>query len=165
MFLGGRATDPIHLTCNRFVAESAAEIDRVVAALKTRLADLQSFPMIGLSYFPQFSPLRHINILKWRVQPDENLRLIHLDIELALKDARLTSQYPPGWVSSLVTALEDIQPAEVAGGYPAGNNIVSIPTPSPLFNVGEVLITYIQSRTEFRKIAHVPLNPRQAAVS
>lgn len=164
MMLGGRLPEPTHLTCNRFEAAVDHLIDtghpeqaeprvlgRLRGELANRLANTKPFTLKPLAYLPQYSPLRFVHILKWQVESDENLRRMHRLIEDALDAARCLSLYPKGWVSTLVTALEDIQQIKL------NPQAVSVPLCDPLFTVGEVLITHIRAKDDFKVVARLPI--------
>ncbi len=154
LMFGGRLPEPTHLTCNRFEvsAERIPDEDRIAALqheLAIRLAKTRPFSLKPVAYLPQYSPLRYVHILKWQVEADDNLRRLHELIEEALDASGSMSLYPRGWVSTLVTALEDIQSIKL------DSQAVSVPLCNPLFTVGEVLITHIRAQNDFRLIARL----------
>ena len=66
------------------------------------------FPITALSYVPLYSAFREVNLLKWRIRTDVELYRFTMLVDGVLEAAGIQSIYPQGWVSSLVTALEDI---------------------------------------------------------
>lgn len=152
MLFGGRLPEPTHLTCNRFEVPDKKNLDLLQKALIHRLSKVTPFTLKPIAYIPQYSPLRFTHILKWQVEEDDNLRNLHRLIEEALEVSSSTSMYPRGWTSTLVTALEEIQPVNL------NSHAISIPFCDPLFTVGEVLITHIRGKNDFQPIAWIPLS-------
>lgn len=152
MLFGGRLPEPTHLTCNRFEVPDKKNLDLLQKALIHRLSKVTPFTLKPIAYIPQYSPLRFTHILKWQVEEDDNLRNLHKLIEEALEVSSSTSMYPRGWTSTLVTALEEIQPIKL------NSHAISIPFCDPLFTVGEVLITHIRGKNDFQPIAWIPLS-------
>jgi hypothetical protein len=148
--MGGRLPEPTHLTCNRFEVDSDERIEQVKAELAARIASARPFVLRPAGYLAQYSPLRNVHILKWQVQPDENLRRFHALVEEALAACGPISLYPKGWLSTLVTALEDIHKKHLTG------SAIPIPPCDPLFTVGEVVITHIRGENDFQIVTRLP---------
>jgi hypothetical protein len=151
MLFGGRLPEPTHLTCNRFEVPGKKNLDLLQKNLLHRLSKIAPFTLKPIAYIPQYSPLRFAHILKWQVEEDHNLRNLHSLIEDALDASGSTSMYPRGWLSTLVTALEEVQPIKL------DPHTISIPLCDPLFTVGEVLITHIRGKNDFQPVAWIPL--------
>lgn len=147
---GGRPSEPVHLTCNRFERGPSSRISTFVNVLASNLTHFQTFPIVPQSYLPQFSPFRNINILKWKVYSSDQLLKIHAIIEASIAEAGHVSMYPPGWLSTLVTALEDIKV------FTPETNSVDLTLPHPLFIAGEIIISRVNNYDNFQTIERLP---------
>ena len=147
---GGRPSEPVHLTCNRFERGASARISTFINTLAARLTHFQNFPVVPQSYLPQFSPSRNINILKWKVSSSDDLVKIHAIIEASIAEAGHVSMYPPGWLSTLVTALEDIKV------FTPDKSTIDLTLPHPLFIAGEIIISRVNNFDNFQTIERLP---------
>lgn len=151
--LGGRITEPAHLTCQRFEVPDDQELTTVLAALKAALQPLPAIPLTATGFIPFFSRFRQNNILKWSIQEQPTLRQLGALLESTLVQARATPhfRYSAGWVATLITALEGLP------DMPDDSKLDTTHFPYDLFVARDVLVTQLQEHREFETIMRFPL--------
>ena len=105
---GGQVMEPVHVTCQRFVLANPEQYPALVAQLSSLAASYQHFEVSAQGLVPLYSDYRQVHILKWEILREAGLVSFSAQLEHVLEAIGFTSLYPPGWVSKLVTALEDI---------------------------------------------------------
>ena len=105
---GGQVMEPVHVTCQRFVLANPEQYPALVAQLSSLAASYQHFEVSAQGLVPLYSNYRQVHILKWEILREARLVSFSAQLERILEITGITSLYPPGWVSTLVTALEDI---------------------------------------------------------
>lgn len=135
---GGRIVEPVHLTCQRLEAKNARSITRLGQRVAKGLADFEPFPLTAFALMPLYSEFRQIYILKWAIHRTAALERLSTIVENAVNADGTASLYPAGWVSLLVTALEDIRPLAVT------DHTEQLLAPYPLFTPGVVSISLLK---------------------
>lgn len=148
--LGGRVVTPVHLTTHRFEVQDEGGMQRLIQNLSDRLEDFHPFPITALSYVPLYSAFRDVNLLKWRIRTNVELYQYTMLVDGVLEAAGIRSIFPPGWVSSLVTALEDI-PELCYDRDELNQNLqlVKEPFPRHLFTANEIALSRVRGPEEF----------------
>ena len=149
LLYGGKITEPVHLTFQRFVTGSPSRLEALIEQLNKLLTDVEPFPVHVERLVPQFSPLRQFNIMKWQIKKNEHLENVALLVEDAMDKAGLELLYPPGWVSTLVTALEEVRQIKT-------DELRKVRFPAPLCLFGKVVITRIQGTNKFERLFAFP---------
>jgi hypothetical protein len=107
---------------------------------------------------PLYSSFREVNLLKWRIQVSLELRLFTSLVEGVLVATDIHSIYPPGWTSSLVTALEDI-PELCFDRQELNNNpqLARLPFPQHLFTARQITISRVKGPDSFDILEQIPI--------
>jgi hypothetical protein len=154
--LGGRIVTPVHLTSHRFEVLENHNLQRLIQNLADRLENFTPFPITALSYVPLYSAFRDVNLLKWRIRTSVELYQYTILVDGVLDAAGIPSIFPPGWVSSLVTALENIP--ELCYDRTELNvnlQLVKEPFPRHLFTANEIAISRVRGPEEFEIIERI----------
>jgi hypothetical protein len=156
--LGGRIVVPVHLTSHRFEAQDARVVDLLLQDLADKLKRFHPFPITALSYVPLYSAFREVNLLKWRIRTNVELYEFTMKVNSVLEASGIQSIYPPGWVSSLVTALEDI-PEIIYDRHELNQSlqIVKEPFPRHLFTANEVALSRVKGPEEYETLEKIVL--------
>ncbi len=149
--LGGRIVTPVHLTSHRFEVCNDEVLWAFVDNLGLVLANIHPFPIVATGFVPMYSDFREFNLLKWRIEINPALRLFVERMEQALEAAELQCLYPPGWVSTLVTALEDIPPTML------DFLLSKVSFPHYLFTVDQVIFSRVKGPDTFEEITRISL--------
>jgi hypothetical protein len=151
--LGGRISEPLHLTCQRFEVTDERRFDHVLETLKSTLQELPAFALTANGYIPLFSRFRQTYILKWYVQETPALRHLGALLESTLITARAIPyfRYSAGWIATLITALEGLP------DLPDDHRLSRNDFPFHLFTARHVLVTRLRSGREFETIMRFPL--------
>jgi hypothetical protein len=148
---GGRLMEPVHLTCQRFVLNDQQRYPDLINMLVEFTAQYQPFSFQVQGLIPLYSPYRQMNILKWEIIPESRLKRFSARLEQLLQNPWTTSLYTPGWVSTLVTALVEID----------GSRSISaerLPSfPHPLFTPSLLTVSKINGPSEFEILDKIPL--------
>jgi hypothetical protein len=156
--LGGRVVTPVHLTSHRFEAQDEAKVKSLIQNLSDLLERFHPFPITAVSYVPLYSGFRELNLLKWRIRTSVELYEFTMGVDDVLYAARVHSIYPQGWVSSLVTALEDI-PELCFDRYELNQNLqlAKEPFPRHLFTANEVTLSRVKGPEEYEILKRITL--------
>lgn len=139
----GRPISPIHLTCQRFESQGYSTLQKMMRDLETALSDFQPIPITALSLVPMFSKFRQTNILKWQILLTKQLQRFCSTLGNLLIAAGVSSLYPPGWASDLVTALENINEIN------PDSHLSLIQYPHHLFTIRQVTFSKIKDQNRF----------------
>ena len=156
--LGGRIVSPVHLTSHRFEIPNDEIFKLLVQNLTDLLESFHSFSITALSYVPLYSAFRDVNLLKWRIRTSVELYEFTMLVDGALEAAGIQPIFPPGWISSLVTALEDI-PELCYDRQELNQNLqlVKAPFPRHLFTAREIAISRVKGPEEFEILERIAL--------
>ena len=164
--LGGRVVTPVHLTTHRFEVQDDAIMRRLFNNLADRLENVGNdhhgcspFPITALSYVPLYSAFRDVNLLKWRIRTNVELYQYTMLVDEVLEATGIQSVFPPGWVSSLVTALEDIP--ELCYDRQELNRDLQLakePFPRHLFTANEIALSRVKGPEEFEILERISFN-------
>lgn len=156
--LGGRVVTPVHLTSHRFEVQDDKAIQSLILSLSGRLERFRPFPLTAVSYVPLYSAFREVNLLKWRIRTDVELYRFTMLVDGVLETAGIHSIYPQGWVSSLVTALEDI-PELCFDRHELNQNLqlVAEPFPRHLFTANEIALSRVKGPEEYEILEQIAL--------
>jgi len=148
---GGQLMEPVHLTCQRFILTDEKRYPALVTMLKALIEKYEPFTLQAQGLLPFYSEYRQVHLLKWEVFLDPRLVSFSAQLEHLLETPWITSLYTPGWISTLVTALVDInpEPAQPLEGLPS--------FPHPLFTPGILTISKLQRPSEFEIMDQIPL--------
>ena len=118
--------------------------------------DLAHFPITAVSYVPLYSAFREVNLLKWRIRTDVELYRFTMLVDGVLEAAGIHSIYPQGWVSSLVTALEDI-PELCYDRQELNQNLqlVKEPFPRHLFTANEIALSRVKGPEKYEILERI----------
>jgi hypothetical protein len=156
--LGGRIVTPVHLTSHRFEVQDEAKVKDLIQDLADRLERFHPFPITAVSYVPLYSAFREVNLLKWRIRTSVELYEFTLRVDRVLETAGIRSIYPQGWVSSLVTALEDIP--ELCYDRQELNQNLQLAKesfPRHLFTANEIAISQVKGPEEYETLEKILL--------
>lgn len=148
---GGRLMKPVHLTCQRFVLTDEQHYPALVELLKNLGGQFQPSTLQANGVQPFYSRFRQENILKWEIIPDSFVESFSARLEQLLQTPWTASMYSPGWVSTLVTALEGNNPE------PSQPPEELIKFPHPLFTPGTLTLSKLLGPTEFEIMDKIPL--------
>jgi hypothetical protein len=157
--LGGRIVSPVHLTSHRFEIQDDKTIQLLIQDLADLMERFHPFPITALSYVPLYSAFRDVNLLKWRIRTSVALHQFVMKVDSALETAGIHSIFPAGWVSSLVTALEDIP--ELCYDRQELNQdlqFVREPFPRQLFTANEIALSRVKGPEEYEILEKLPIN-------
>jgi len=156
--LGGRIVSPVHLTSHRFEVQDDKAIQLLIENLSDHLERFRQFPITAVSYVPLYSAFREVNLLKWRIRTDVELYRFTMLVDGVLDAAGIHSIYPAGWVSSLVTALEDI-PELCYDRQELNQNLqlAKEPFPRHLFTVNEIALSRVKGPEEYEILERIAL--------
>jgi hypothetical protein len=156
--LGGRVVTPVHLTSHRFEVQDDARMKNLIRNLADALERFHPFPITAVSYVPLYSAYREVNLLKWRIRTSVELYEYTAKVDRVLERAGVRSIYPEGWVSSLVTALEDI-PELCYDRQELNQNlqVAKEPFPRHLFTVNEIAISQVKGPEEYEILEKIML--------
>ena len=154
--LGGRVVIPVHLTSHRFEIQDDQAIQVLIRDLSDRLERFRPFPITAVSYVPLYSAFREVNLLKWRIRTDVELYRFTMLVDGELESAGIHSIYPQGWVSSLVTALEDI-PELCFDRHELNQNlqVAKEPFPRHLFTANEIALSRVKGPEEYEILERI----------
>jgi hypothetical protein len=163
--LGGRVVTPVHLTSHRFEGQDDKTVLRLVQNLADRLENAggdidhrgcKPFPITALSYVPLYSAFREVNLLKWRIRTSVELYQYTMLVDEVLSAIGIPSIFPEGWVSSLVTALEDI-PELCSDRQELNQKLQSVqdPLPRQLFTANEIALSRVKGPEEFEILERI----------
>ena len=148
---GGKLMEPVHLTCQRFTLTDEQQYPRLVEILTAFASHSETFTLQAQGLLPFYSEYRQAYLLKWEIVLDPRLKSCSARLERVLKTPWITSLYTPGWVSTLVTALEDIHTEPSPGK-------VDLPSyPYPLFTPGILTISKLHEPSNFEILDKIPL--------
>jgi hypothetical protein len=147
---GGQIMEPVHITLQRFNLTHPQQYQALLDELESLRADWRPFKISAQGLFQLHSDYRQADVIKWKILPPEELALFSAQIEHILADIGGASLYPPGWVSTLVTALTGIAPA-------SSPEEPDLHYPQPLFTPGILKVSRIHSPTEFEILEQIPL--------
>lgn len=154
---GGRRIAPVHYTCQRFIFPDESNLPGFVAQLKLHLAGFPPFPIRAYSIVTLYSEFRRGRVLKWRIDLSEPIQRLTAVVAATLTASGASSGakslYPPGWISSLITALEGIERMGL------DINLDEFEIPQPLFVAEQVLLTRYGGHAAFTVVDHFPLLP------
>jgi len=111
--------------------------------LQDLLPGILPLQMYAKMIHPLYSEFRQSEIIKWEIEVTKKIRDFFARLEEILPVSGCISQYPAGWTSSLITALEEVSPT----GHPAPANIVD--APRPLFSAEKILVSRINSYRDY----------------
>jgi len=156
--LGGRVVSPVHLTSHRFEVQDEATMSLLIRNLSDLLERFHPFPLIAVSYVPLYSAYREVNLLKWRIRTSVELYEFTMKVDSVLDEVGIQSIYPQGWVSSLVTALEDI-PELCYDRQELNENLqlVKEPFPRHLFTANEIAFSRVKGPEEYEILERILL--------
>ncbi len=103
---GGQIAKPIHLTCQRFQADSE-QLELLKPKLIHLAARTSALQLQGKQIEPFYSTFREQEILKCRIEATKEIDAFVKALNRELEDVGIEPHFP--WVSELVTLLEDIQ--------------------------------------------------------
>lgn len=154
--LGGRVVTPVHLTSHRFEIPNGNNLSILVDDLTHRLKKFHPFPITAISYVPLYSAFREVNLLKWRIRTGVDLYQFTMLVDGLLEVAGFHSIFPEGWVSSLVTVLEDI-PELCYDRQELNQNLqfVKEPFPRHLFTANEIALSRVKGPEEFEILERI----------
>lgn len=105
---GGRPTQEIHLTCQRFESPDPQTSSDVVQQIQTFCATLKPIPIFGVSLMQWKPRYSLVHMLRWQIRLTAELRDFCAQLTAVLKAAGAKPLYIPGRFPSLITALEEI---------------------------------------------------------
>ena len=148
---GGQLMEPVHLTCQRFALTNPQQSPALVAMLTAFAGQYKPFTLQAQGLLPFYSQYRQVHLLKWEVILDPQLVSFSAQLEQLLETPWISKLYSPGWVSTLVTALVDInpEPSKSPGQLPG--------LPHPLFTPGILTISKLLEPSEFEIMEKIPL--------
>ena len=139
----GFITMPVHLTLQRFTITTPNSLSLLKQNLLHILQGILPLQIHAKMIHTQYSEFRQSEIIKWEIEVTQKMREFSARLEKILSFSDCVSQYPAGWTSSLVTALEEISP----------NGNMTLPnltgTPRPLFIAETILVTRINSYRDY----------------
>jgi len=148
---GGQISDPVHITCQRFQLTDPYKYSDLLDQLRYLAVDYQPFQISAQGLVPLFSSYRQMLLLKWEIPLEPWLVTVSTRLEQILVKLAINSLYPPGWVSTLVTALIDInpdstQPPELFPDFP-----------HPLFTPTILTLSKLHGPSEFEIMDRIEL--------
>lgn len=147
---GGQVMEPVHLTSQRFTLEHPQQYQALLDELGRLAERWQAFTVSASGLLPFHSEYRRAHIIKWKILPPDEMMNFSSQLEQILTNIGGTSLYPPGWVSTLVTALTGIDPA-------CTSEEPDLLYPQPLFTPGILTVSRIHSPTEFEILEQIPI--------
>lgn len=155
----GKPTRDVHLTCQRFSMPEDYPQEVLIEYLRSAIVDISPFPLTAVAVQKLYVFRKKSTILKWRVEPTRELSSLAHRIEEAIGKAGLTSSYIPGWVPTLVTALENIQP-----GSNIGASRPKAPFPHYLFMVRKLVISRIIDVGQYQLLGTIYLPVPESSI-
>ena len=140
---GGFITSPVHLTLQRFTTTQPHSLSGLQHYLQDLLLEILPLQMNAKMIYPLYSEFRQSEIIKWEIDVTKKIRDFFVCLEETLPLFGCISQYPDGWTSSLITALEEVSP----NGNHAPPDIAD--APRPLFIADKILISRINSYRDY----------------
>jgi len=140
---GGFITSPVHLTLQRFTTLTPNSLSALKHNLQDLLPGILPLQMHAKMSYPLYSEFRQSEIIKWEIEVTKDIRNFFVRLEEILRLSACVSQYPTGWTSSLITALEEVS----TNGNNAPVNMVD--APRPLFSANKILISRINSYRDY----------------
>lgn len=144
---GGTIIEPVHLTCQRFAGDDARQWHQLMAHLRQGMGAIMPFPLTAVALQTLAVPVLQTTILKWEVAMTPALRQFHALVNDALQASGIVGHYPPGFTSSLVAALRDIEAPTQPLYDPA--------LPYPLFTADQIVLSRILGPNEFASLATI----------
>lgn len=140
---GGFITSPIHLTLQRFTTTTPHSLSALKQNLQDVISGLLPLQLHAKMIIPLYSEFRQSEIIKWEIEITKKTRDFFARLEEILRLSDCVSQYPTGWTSSLITALEEVSP----NGDNTPANLVD--APRPLFSADKILISRINNYRDY----------------
>jgi len=140
---GGRAVEPVHLTCQRFVAPPEA-LEEYLSLIRPIVLACARISVEATSLVKWQAPGRHERNLRWGIALTAPLRAFAAMTERVLVAAGGVPLYASGWLPSLVTALEGIDDISYDP-----NQLTTETFPFELFEAQRVLVTRIAGDNEY----------------
>jgi hypothetical protein len=147
---GGIATNPVHLTCQRFRLDEAEKVRAVLRQLEPALRSFHAQPLIAEKLIALRSDFRGQDVLKWIVRKNETVRWLIEAMETAIEDNGGILCYARGEPSTWITTLEGINLTCDDSTYPNG-------LPYTLFTPGALRLTRIWSGNQFETVENMEL--------
>ena len=149
---GGTLVQQHHLTCQRFASQDKQLLKNFQKNITSILATMKPFSLTALSLQTLYLPIRQTNILKWNIEVTDELRQFVAAVEQALTDLRIKPLYKPGFVSSLLAALEGVPDLDEESltqyrGFP-----------HHLYHGERMILSQICGPNEFKTLASIPLS-------
>jgi hypothetical protein len=146
---GGRPQAYVHLTCQRFALDGGPAVESVIASLRAALSGSRPLSIRATSFIDSGSPFWQTRLLRWRIEPTDELLAFRALIDRTLQGQGIAPHYP--WTSFHVTALEGVIGREGdALSFEDG-------LPRSLFVARQVVLSRLRGQFEFDLLAEIDL--------
>jgi hypothetical protein len=149
---GGRPTEFVHLTCQRFIIQDEL-MPTVAQQLRTQTAAVQPLSILATSLVPWNSRNQQLRVLRWSIALTRDLRRMAALIADVLAKTGAAPLYVSGWQPTLITALEGINELTVDPNFLADQSF-----PFPLFLAEQVVLSKIKAIGEYEILDTIPLS-------
>ena len=147
---GGQVMEPVHITCQRFTLTNLQQFEALRDELNHLAARWQPSKISASGLLSLHSEYRRADIIKWKILLTDELASISSQFERILAAIGSTSLYPPGWVSTQVTALTGIDPG-------VSQDETDLHFPQPLFTPSILTLSRIYGPKEFEILEQISL--------
>ena len=147
--VGGRPQDYVHLTCQRFDLNGGQALEPVIAGLRSALGGCRPLPIRAAGFIASGSPFWQTRLLRWRIEPTDELLAFRALIDQSLQDQGIAPHYP--WSSFHVTALEGVD------GRDGDASEREDASPRSLFVARQVVLSRLREGFEFDLLAGIDL--------
>ena len=151
---GGRFHKNIHLTCQRFKLPGTLSSIELMQHLQTTLIHFQPFPIVATSLDLHDSPFWRSHLLRWNIQPTEEICSFATCLTRSLKAINITPHYDPAaWPTAAhVTALEAVTTLDLH------SNPFDHEFPLHLFIAQRIVLSKINGRDAFEIVGQAQLH-------
>lgn len=146
---GGRCTNPLHVSLQRFICPEEEALHLLIDALQSATMSLKPLHLTGVDLRPLYSSFRETYILKCRVRRDAPLEAL----DLVTRQTVLANGQQPHYryLAVLVTVLEGI-------GKPQSLAPEPFAQPVPLFFGSRMVVSRVIGQESYQVIAEWSLN-------
>jgi hypothetical protein len=150
---GGRPQERVHLTCQRFELQDERLQTDLIRLLRSGLAVVRPFPIVAVSLVQLEHPFWRSRLLRWRIQPSDDLRRLGRIVERALGAVGIRPHFSSasGWEPTLLTALDGIPEVDLERYRD------DILFPHHLFTARRVVLSRIRGYRQFEILGTIRL--------
>jgi hypothetical protein len=149
---GGKLHERVHFTFQRFDMPPEGRMAEIVRDLSEALPKFEPFPLIADDIMIGDHGFWMTRLLRWQLAITPELNSFIFLMESTLLQAGVDPHFPAnsGWLQNLVTALEDVQKANIDQAF------LSDPFPVQIFTPQKLTVSLITGPRTYQDIVIIP---------